>query len=261
METKSTLSLTGEALVRRQLRRKAFPLLAMAVFAGSIALVCLGLLFLFGCWLGPLLVWFVEPVPTFLPPLSGTLFLAVLFVSVRQAGFRYWASATYDSKARGEIPVAESGNIIHGEEWYFLTYCLSSGNCAQRGPGLPADMQLFGPASTGLVIKMLAMPFLLGPLLLTGSFRALNEVRHLLATDAQRLARLLQVAFANGGRCSFATLQDAVPDFSPETDTRMLLAIDGVIVLHKEMQGIALADELAAEIRRVTAARTGQSAS
>ena len=255
------MPLTIEAMVRRQLRRKALPLLVMAIFSGIIALGCLGLLFLFGCWLGPLLLWFVAPVPAFLPPLSGMLFLAVLFVSVRQAGFRYWTSATYDSKARGEIPVAESGNIIHGADGYFLTYFLSFGNCAQRGPGLPADMQLFGPASIGLVTKILAMPFLLGPLLLTGSLRAFNDARRLLAADAQRLARLLGVVFANGGRCSLATLQDAVPDFSPATDTRMLLAVDGVIVLHKEMQGIALADELAAEIRHVTAARTGQSAS
>jgi hypothetical protein len=240
-----TGTMTLPALVMGELRGKAIPDLIVAILFGVLSLLHLFLMFVVGMWLGPFALWFAAPLPSYGPLLCGVFFVAILCLSALWFDYRYWTSLTYDSKSLGEIRLADAPLIMHSIGPYRGMF----GSLGLGGMGLPADMNVLGPASIGLLTKIICLPLLLGPLLLLGALRGLRESRRLLAMDGERLAKILAFILSKGGRASFRDLKDAFPDLSAETDVKALVLIEGVVILHKEMQGIALTDELKQRIR------------
>lgn len=226
----------------------AIPQVAVGLLFGAIALLHLCLMFFAASLLGPLVMWFLRPQPPFLPSLCGVLFLAILFASAAQADQTYWSTFTYDSKSLGEIPVSEAPMVIHSINWY-NPILAGFGLPPLRGTGLPADMQVLGPSSLHLMTKLVSLPLLVGPALLFAAFRSIREGCHLIAADSDHMGQILWFVFSRGGRDSFDALGTAIPNFALASDLPILSRIDGVVILHKQMQGIALADRLKEKIQ------------
>ena len=228
--------MTIHSYVKRQLYGQALLNSIIAVVFGIPALFHLWLMYHLGAWGGPAMLWFWESKPAFLAPASGIVFLAVLILSTLRADQAYWTTYTYHSKSKGVIPVSKGNFILHGVS-------------PLRGPGLPADLQVFAPASINLCTKLISLPLLIGPMLLLGAGRKLMDAVSLLTVNTIRLAECLSCAFDKGGRISFDDVSAVVPGFKPEKDLPPLVSIDGVLVLHKEMQGIALSENLQEKVR------------
>ncbi|MBP7275194.1 MAG: hypothetical protein KBA51_03215 [Kiritimatiellae bacterium] len=239
-----------EPMVRKALVGKAIPDVLIAVLFGAIGSLCLWLMFLIGTWIGPFILWFIEPVPAYMPTLSGIILLAVSIVSALRADQKYWTSFTYDSKSLGEIPFSEAPWKMHR----FVAYnvpLVSLGLPVLPGAGLPADMQVLGPASVNMMTKIISIPLLIGPILVLSAIRSAKEACRLITADTRHLASLLALIYSQGGRVSFEAISQAEPGFQPVRDGKMLLLIDGVVLVQKEMHGIALADRLEERIRLI----------
>lgn len=239
-----------QPMIRKVIFGKAIPDILIGVVFGAIGFLCLWLMFLIGTWVGPFILWFLNPLPAYVPALSGTILLSVSIVSALRADQKYWTSYTYNSKSLGEIPLSEAPWKMHSIAAYNV-HLVSLGLPALRGAGLPADMQVLGPASMNMMTKILSIPLMIGPALVLSAARSVRDACRLLAADTKRLSALLTFIYTHGGRVSFAELSQADRNFQPERDGMMLFLVDGVIILHREMQGIALADRLEERIRQI----------
>ncbi len=239
-----------QPMVRKEIVGKAIPDILVAVLCGTTGSLCLWLMFLIGAWLGPFILWFVEPVPACVPALSGAILLTVSMGSAFRADLKYWTSFTYDSKSLGQIPLSEAPWKMHNVAAH-NTLLMFLGLPRLGGAGLPADMRVFGPASVTMVAKILSLPWLIGPTLVLSAIRSAKRGCSLLTADTRHLASLLALVYSHGGRLSYAELSQAAPNFQPDRDGKVLSLIDGVVLLQKEMQGIALADRLEERIRRI----------
>jgi hypothetical protein len=237
-------------MIRKAILGKAIPDFLIGLVFGVIGFLCLWLMFLIGAWVGPFILWFLNPLPAYVRALSGTILLAVSIVSALRADQKYWTSFTYDSKSLGEIPLSEAPWRLHSIAAYNVPL-ISLGLPALRGAGLPADMQVVGPASMNMMTKLFSIPLMIGPALVLSAVRSVRDACRLLAADTKRLSALLTFVYTHGGRVSFAELSQADSNVQPERDGKMLFLVDGVILLHKEMQGIALADRLEERIRQI----------
>lgn len=216
-----------QSSVRRELWGKATPevLISLVLFVSGA--LHLGLLFLAGMVLGPLILWFIDPAPACLPFLSGLVAVSCSFLSALHAGDPYWSTFTYDSKSEGEIPLAR-----------------------RRTCGLPGDMVVFGPNSLHALAKMFSLPLLIGSVLVLRALRGFRIAERFLSADTVYLASLLSFIHLRGGHVSLDELRKVFPGFRLERDVRTLSLLDGVVVLSKEMNGIALAESLEDKIRR-----------
>jgi len=221
-----------QSIIKRDLRTKATPRLIGAVLVGGLAMFHIAVLFMLGSWLGPLVLWFLKPVPTFLPILSGFFFILMLFIGLFRLDDKWWVSATYDSKSLGEIPLTDAPLTWHGS-W---------------GGGLPVDMQVLGPASISLVAKIVSIPLLLGPAALLFAIGGCREAWQLLTVNTRHISDIVKFIHVSGGRVTFEALEQAFDQFHLRSDMMALLLIDGVVLLEKEMNGVALAARLREQI-------------
>ena len=87
----------------------AMPGLTAGVVVGCLSALHMSVMFLIGSWLGPFVLWFLQPVSRFLPAVSGVSFVLVLLIAAARLSDNWWTTATCDSKSLGEIPLAEAG--------------------------------------------------------------------------------------------------------------------------------------------------------
>ncbi len=221
-----------QCLVRRELLRKATLEILISLMLFVPGVLHLGLLFLAGMVLGPLILWFMDPAPACLPFLSGMVAVSCSFLSAVHADDPYWSTFTCDSKSNGEIPLA-----------------------SRRMGGLPGDMLVFGPNSLRALAKMFSLPLLIGPALVLTALRGFRIALRLLSADTAHLASLLSFIHLRGRHVSFDELRTAFPAFRLERDVGTLSLLDGVVVLSREMNGVALAEGLGNRSNWVTGPR------
>ncbi len=226
-----------QSIVEKMLRHKAAAILFFSFLTACFAVVHIYLMFLFGMALGPLLIGVIaDPMPPAVSFVAGIIFVILLFVALLKLDDDWFATATYDSKFQGEIPLADAPTTLHAH--------FNNG----VGVGLPADMVILSSASNKLMVKILSVIFLFGPVVLLGSVRGIRESYKLFKVDRRRAAEIIDFIYANKGRVSFDNIMKNLPDVLLK-DIDELLLIDGVILLQKELQGLALADSLSEKIR------------
>jgi hypothetical protein len=218
-----------QSIIQKNLTGKAGGILFFSFLVGCLALFHIYLMFLLGTAFGPdIFGAFADSVPQSIPLVSGIIFILILFAAALKLDDRWLTYATYDSKFEGEIKLADSKTIFH----------VRSGS---NGIGLPADMMMFGPASNKLMVKIISVIFLFGPVLLLCTMRGFKEAYKLYNVDKQQAVDIINFIYDNKGRSSFDDILKNLPDISPDYINQLIL-IDGVILLQKEMQGLALSD-------------------
>ena len=228
---------TTQSIVEQMLRQKAGAILAFSLFVGCFAIFHIYLMFLFGATFGPWLIGAIaDPMPPAVSFVSGIIFVIMLFASLFKLDEDWFATATYDSKSQGEISLANATTTMHSHRGSY-------------GMGLPADMVILGSASNKLIVKIISFIFLLGPVILLSSSRGIRESYKLFKVNKQHIAKIIDFICVNKGRVSFDVIKDKLPEISPR-DIDELLLVDGVILLNKELQGLALSDAFSKNICR-----------
>jgi hypothetical protein len=226
-----------QSIIGQMLRQKAGSILFISLLTGCFAVFHIYLMFLFGTAFGPWLIGTIAgPMPPAVSFVSGIIFVIILFVALLKLDDDWLATATYDSKFQGEIPLADATTTIHAR---------CNGGV---GVGLPADMVILSSASNKLIVKIISVIFLFGPVVLLGSIRGIRESYKLFKVDKRQATKIIDFIYANKGRVSFDDIMKNLPEVSPKGVDELLL-VDGVILLQKEMQGLALADSLSKNIR------------